>query len=106
MDFFICLCDLTVFKKCWLQRHTGNNDYSRISVACNVYYYILYIIISLRVNYFYYTSLEIPYAKALYQSGCYFVRSHCYITRYLRETTNGLFHQLPPLVSAADIFNL
>jgi len=40
--------------------------------------------------FFYYTSLEIPYAKALYQSGYYFVRSHCYITRYLRETTNWL----------------
>ena len=41
-------------------------------------------------NCFYYTSLEIFYAKALYQSGCYFVWSHCYITRSLRETTNGL----------------
>jgi len=30
------------------------------------------------------------FPKALYQSGCYLVRSHCYITRYLSETTNGL----------------
>ena len=33
--------------------------------------------------------MKILYAKAIYLSVCYFVRSQGYITCYLKKTTNG-----------------
>ena len=42
---------------------------------------------------------ENSYAKALYRSGCYFVRSHSDITNYLRNTTNGLLSANLPVTS-------